>query len=290
MKAKTALKWTIGVIAIVILIALGAVVSLCVAFFVSMERGEKHQRQIRAEQDSGRWDFGDQPALFAIAQGIVKNDPDAIRAAAKAAPDLQAPGRDGATLLNFAVRQSWQRPESVEAIRTLLSLGADPNYTNGNRNSFAMANAVHASAAVLGAMLEPGGNPNTRDEFGRPIILMNWYLGYYKDQARSRFELLLDHGADVNSAMPKDESDSADYSVLLYRMKMGLDDSLAYADALLLLERGADPNRAGSDGMTFRKMLTDHRAHLQRARKHPPVDFATLWDWAEKHGIVQQAQ
>src|SRR6266478_1042447 len=73
MKAKTALKWTIGVIAVVILIALGAVVSLFVAFFVSMERGEKHQRQIRAEQDSGRWDFGDQPALFAVAQGIVKN-------------------------------------------------------------------------------------------------------------------------------------------------------------------------------------------------------------------------
>jgi hypothetical protein len=115
-------------------------------------------------------------------------------------------------------------------------------------------------------------------------------LGYYKDQARSRFELLLDHGADVNSAMPKDESDSARYPLLLCRMKMGLDDSLAYADALTLLERGADPNRVAANGMTFGKMLTDHRAHLQRARKNLPVEFATLWDWAEKHGIVQQAQ
>ncbi len=290
MKAKTALKWTIGVIAVVILIALGAVVSLFVAFFVSMERGEKHQRQIRAEQDSGRWDFGDQPALFAVAQGIVKNDPDAIRAAAKSVPDLQAPGRYGATLLNFAVMQSWQRPESVEAVRTLLSLGADPNYREGSRNSFAMANAVHASALVLRAMLETGGNPNTRDEFGRPIILMNWYLGYYENQARSRLELLLDHGADVNSAMPEDESDSAGYPLLLYRTKMGLKDKLAYADALTLLERGADPNRAGTDGMTFGKMLMDHREHFQRTHKPPPVEFTALWDWAEKHGIVQQAQ
>jgi len=31
---------------------------------------------------------------------------------------------------------------------------------------------------------------------------------------------------------------------------MGLDDNLAYTDALLLLQRGADPNRAGADGMT----------------------------------------
>jgi hypothetical protein len=290
MKAKTALKWTIGVIAIVILIAVGAVVSLFVAFFVSMERGEEHQRQFRAEERSGKWDFGDQPALFAVAQGIVKNDPDAIRAAGKAVPDLQAPGRDGTTLLYFAVTQSWQRPELVEAVRTLLSLGADPNYTNGKRNSFAMANAVHASAPVLSAMLEAGGNPNARDEFGRPMILMNWYLGYYENQARSRLELLLDHGADVNSAMPEDESDSAGYPLLLYRTKMGLKDKLAYADALTLLERGADPNRAGTDGMTFGKMLMDHAAQFRRTLKSLPTEFTTLWDWAEKHGIVQQAQ
>ena len=163
----------------------------------------------------------------------MKNDPEAIRAAAKSTPDLQAPGREGTTLLNFAVRQSWQRPESVEAIRTLLSLGGDPNYTNGHPNSLAMANAAHSSASVLRSMLEAGGNANTRDEFGRPMILMNWYLGYYKDQARSRFELLLDHGADVNSAMPADGSDSAGYPLLLYRVAMGLDDNLAYPDALL---------------------------------------------------------
>jgi hypothetical protein len=287
-RGRTVSKWAIGVFIVVVLIGVGAVVSLFIVGFISLEKGEQHRRQFQAEQDSGRWDFGDQPALFAVAQGIVKNDPDAIRAAAKGVPDLQAPGRDGATLLNFAVRQSWQRPESVDAIRTLLSLGADPNYTNGNRNSFAMANAVHASAPVLRAMLEAGGNPNTRDEFGRPVILMNWYLGYYTDQARPRLELLLDHGADVNSAMPKDRSDSAGYPLLLYRTAMGLDDHLAYADALLLLERGADPNRAGADRMTFGNMLMAHKAHFQKALKPPPPEFRALWDWAEKRGIVQQ--
>jgi hypothetical protein len=147
-----------------------------------------------------------------------------------------------------------------------------------------MANAVHASAPVLRAMLEAGGNPNTRDEFGRPVILMNWYLGYYENQARSRLELLLDHGADVNSAMPADRSDSAAYPLLLYRTAMGLKDNLAYADALLLLERGADPNRAGADGMTLGNMLMTHQAHFQRTLKPPPAEFTTLWDWAEKRG------
>jgi len=287
-KGRTVFKWAIGVFAVVVLIGVGAVVSLFVVGFISLEKGDQHRRQLQAEQDSGRWDFGEQPALFAVAQGIVKNDSGAIRAAAKSVGDLQAPGRDGSTLLTFAVRQSWQRPESVEAVRTLLSLGADPNYTNGHPNSLAMADAGHSSAPVLRAMLEGGGNANTRDEFGRPMTLMNWYLGYYQDQARSRLELLLDHGADVNSAMPKDRSDSAGYPLLLYRTAMGLKDNLAYGDALLLLERGADPNRAGADGMTFGKMLQDHQVHFQKALKPPPSEFTALWDWAEKRGIVQQ--
>jgi ankyrin repeat protein len=183
------------------------------------------------------------------------------------------------------VTQSWQRPELVEAVKTLLSLGANLNYTNGHRNSFALANAVHGSALLLRYMLEAGGDPNARDEFGQPIILMNWYLGYYPNQARSRLELLLDRGADVNSAMPEGASDSAGYTLLLYRTKMGLDDNLAYADAMTLIERGADPNRAAADGMTFAKMLTQHRAHFARTLRTPP-EFAALWDWAEKHGAV----
>jgi ankyrin repeat protein len=287
-KGRTVFKWVIGVIALVLFIGVGAVVCLFVVGFWSLEKGEQHRRQFQAELDSGRWDFGQQPALFAVAQGIVKNDPEAIREAAKNVPDLQAPGRDGATLLNFAVMQSWRRPESVDAVKTLLSLGADPNYTNGNRNSFAMANAVHSSAPVLRAMLEAGGNANTRDEFGRPIILMNWYLGYYTDQARSRLELLLDHGAEVNSTMPKDDSDSSGYPLLLYRTAMGLKDNPAYADALLLLQRGADPNRSVADGMTFGKILKDHQAQFQRTNRSPPAEFTSLWEWSHQHGFVQQ--
>src|SRR5438874_4606153 len=267
------------------LAAAGFVVWFFVAFFGSMERGRRHHRQIREGQRSGKWDFGDQPALFAVAQAIVKNDQEEIRAAAKALPDLQAPGRDGTTLLYFAVTQSWQRPELVEAVKTLLSLGADPNYTNGHRNSFAMANAVHGSALLLRYMLEAGGDPNTRDEFGQPIIIMNWYLGYYKNDARARLDLLLDRGADINSTMPERESDSAGYTLLLYRTKMGLDDNLAYADALTLLERRADPNRAAADGMTFAKMLMEHRQHFTAGKGAPP-QFKALWDWAQTHGIL----
>jgi len=284
-------KWVGFLFVAPLILCLGLPVGFFGAFWIDMEKGEVHRRQMEESVRSGRYAFGNQPALLAVAQAISANAQDAIRAAAKAVPDLQAPGRDGTTLLCWAVRETWQRPQLVDSVKTLLSLGADPNFNNGHRDSFAMGNAVHGSARLLQSMLDAGGDPNARHEFGRPIILMNWYLGYYPNDQRARLDLLLDRGADINSAMPESESEFAGYTLLLYRTEEGRRySSSAYADALHLLERGADPNRAGADGMTLGKMLMDHRAHFQRTRKNPPVEFATLWDWAEKHGIVQQAQ
>ena len=272
-----------------LILCLGLLVAFFGAFWIDMEKGEVHRRQIQDEIRSGRYDFSDQPALLAVAQAISANDQNAIREAAKAIPDLHSPGRDGTTLLCWAVRETWQRPQLVESVKTLLSLGADPNYTNGHRDSFAMGNAVHGSAPLLRSMLDAGGNPNARDEFGRPIILMNWYLGYYPNDQRARLDLLLDRGADINSTMPQSEADSAGYTLLLYRTKMGLGHSDAYTDALHLLERGADPNRVALDGMTLARMLTQHREHFSTGRG-APAEFAPLWEWAQTHGILRQAQ
>ncbi len=282
-------KWRGWLIVAALILCLGLPIVLFAAFWIDMEKGEVHRRQMEEEVRSGRHAFGDQPTLLAVAQAISANDQDAIRAAAKAVPDLQAPGRDGTTLLYFAVTQSWQRPQLAEAVRTLLSLGADPNYTNGKPNSFAMANAVHASAPVLRAMLEAGGNPNARDEFGRPIILMNWYLGYYANDQRARLDLLLDRGAGINATMPQSESEFSGYTLLLYRTRMGPDHSDAYADALHLLERSADPNRVAGDGMTLAKMLIQHREHFTTGGG-VPAEFAPLWEWAQTHGILGQSK
>jgi hypothetical protein len=58
----------------------------------------------------------------------------------------------------------------------LLALGANPNHTNGQSTSFAMAAAAHGSATLLRAMLDAGGDPNARDAHGWPMILRIWYL------------------------------------------------------------------------------------------------------------------
>lgn len=265
----------------------GLFIGLLAMFWIDMEKGEVHRRALQADIRSGRYDFGDQAGLFAVAQAIAASDQDAIRAAAKNVPDLQAPGRDGTTLLSWAVRETWQRPELVEAVRTLLSLGADPNYTNGHRESFALANAVHGPVAGLRAMLDAGGDPNARNEYGWPIVFMHFKLGYYKNEERARLDMLLDGGADINAVVPATESECGGCTLLLYTTQSGLHDGNEYANALHLLERGADPHRAAADGMTLSKMLTAHRKQLGR---HPPQAFTQLWDWAQAHGIVSEPE
>ncbi len=279
-------KWVGFLFVAPLILCLGLPVGFFGAFWIDMEKGEVHRRQMEEEVRSGRYAFGDQPALLAVAQAISANDQDAIRAAAKAVPDLQAPGRDGTTLLCWAVRETWQRPQLVEAVKTLLSLGADPNFTNGHRDSFAMGNAVHGSALLLRSMLDAGGDPNARNEFGWPIVFMHFKLGYYKDEERARLDLLLDRGADINSTVPETESDSTGYTLLLYTTQNGLHDSREYADALHLLERGADPNRVAADGMTLAKMLVEHRKQFE-AGKGAPAEFVQLWEWAQTHGIIR---
>ena len=175
-------------------------------------------------------------------------------------------------------------------MKTLLAAGADPNHNNGQKSSFALANAAEASTSVLRVMLDAGGDPNGRDSDGVPIIFSNWDVGAYTDrESHSRFALLLERGLDVNSTMPETGRCCHGYSLLLYRTSMGLRDERAYADALQLLERGADPHRAAPSGKTFAQMLTEHRDHFARENKPPPRQFQVLWEWAESHGILPQS-
>jgi hypothetical protein len=265
-------------------------VAFIVWFGLEWAKGEERAQQRREDLRSGKEDFGDQPGLFAVAQAIVRNDAEAIRTAARNVPDLQAAGRTGKTLLYFAVGQTWQHEHKVEAVKTLLSLGADPNYNNGQEYSFALVQAGQAAAPVLRAMLEGGGDPNGRNEDGVPLLLLNWQVSYYTDsQSRARLDLLLDRGADINTTMPETGWCCPGYTVLLYRTSMAFDDENVYADALHLLERGADPNRVAPDGMTFAKMLTAHRERFSRENKKAPPDFQPLWDWVQARGIFSSA-
>jgi hypothetical protein len=238
-----------------------------------------------ADVDSGRADFPEQPALLAVANAIDRNDEGAIRAAVNNVPDLQAAGREGKTLLYFAVEKASVRPELVKAVATLLSCGADPNYNNGQPESFAMWRASTGDVRVLRALLDAGGNPNGLDFRGEPIIFEVLNGGRSED-CRDRLRVLLDRGADVNSTLPDKAFDFAGYTLLLRLTFIGGIEPAAYSDALDLLERGADFNRTAQDRMTVVKMLAKQRRDWSASSQAVPPDYEKLCDWLRQHGAI----
>ncbi len=235
-----------------------------------------------ADLQSGRVYFREQPALQAVANAIERNDEEAIRAALKNVPDVQAAGREGTTLLYFAVYEASVRPLLVKAVATLLSCGADPNYNNGG-NSFVMERAVTGDVQVLRTLLDAGGNPNGRDFFGDPIIFTVFHLQDYERKCRPRLRLLLDCGADVNSTRLK--RDVPGYTLLLSVVREGGDQPVAFLDALDLLERGADFNRAAQDRIALVKMLAEQRRAWSANGRAAPPEYEKLCDWLRQHGV-----
>jgi hypothetical protein len=251
---------------------------LIVAFKIGGNFESAKNARITADWNSGREYFREQPALLAVANAIDRNDEDAIRAAVRNVPDLQAAGSDGWTLLSFAVYKASQRPQLVKAVATLLSCGADPNYNNGKPYSFVMWRGSAGDVRLLRTLLDAGGNPNATDYRGNPIICELVSPQYSYGDGRDRLRLLLDRGADVNSTRPKP---SRDYTLL-----MSLADYAAYADALDLLERGADFNRTADDRMTLVKILAKHRREWSAEGKAVPPEFERLCDWLRQHGAI----
>jgi len=157
-----------------------------------MERGEKHQRQIRAEQDSedGLWrSAGAIRCRPRYRKNLIGRDP----RGAKSVPDLQAPGRYGATLLNFAVMQSWQVRSQSRRLE-LAFVWCRSEYREGSRNSSAMANAVHAVGASSPRDAGEGGNPTLVMSFGPAHNSHETGIWVITKIRRDReLELLLDH-------------------------------------------------------------------------------------------------
>lgn len=256
---------------------------LMIVFSILKSFDEARNAQFVEDIHSGRYNFGDQPALRAVAEAISKNDAAAIRAAAKNVPDLNAAGRDGMTLLYFAVSEAVERPELITAVETLLSLGADPNYTNGEVHSFALAEAMDGEVRLLRALLDAGGDANARDIHERPIIFDTWENANRRTESSARFHLLLERGANVNAISPG----NGDYSIAMQCAHMGAtSEPEHYTKALELLERGADFRYMTSERKTIVTILQTQREDFAKQNEQPPAEFEKLWSWLVDHGAL----
>lgn len=140
--------------------------------------------------------------------------------------DVNTKGTRGMTLMELAVTQAWESSAaasgsttSLDVVRALLTLGADPN--------FGLEIATKApDIAILAGLLNAGAKPNYSDDRG-PVVFR-----WLNVMPFAHFMALLDHGLDVN---------------LIDQFGAPLIIAAAQADrwdfVVVLISRGADPLR-----------------------------------------------
>jgi hypothetical protein len=135
-------------------------------------------------------------AQLVVARAIADGDPAAMRAAARGV-DLDAPGRDGASLILFALWCAREgEPERVAMITELVLAGASPFRVVAPEFGSALDVALCSErASFLGALLDAGVSPDARITEGASPLLRFVIYG----PTRAQRELLLARGAEVDA-------------------------------------------------------------------------------------------
>jgi hypothetical protein len=189
---------------------------------------------------------------------IVRRDVAALRAIERPF-DVNAKGRRGMTLMELAVTQAWESPAvanggatSLDVVRTLLALGADPNA------GLAIATKL-PDVAILGVLLDAGAQPGFSDD-GGPVVF-EW-LGV---MPIANLVALLDHRLDPNSA---------DRSGVPLAVAAARHDR--WDLVLLLVDRGADASRADRDGMRLADVVASRLESTTTRSPEMKADIARV--------------
>ncbi|QNP49091.1 ankyrin repeat domain-containing protein [Diaphorobacter aerolatus] len=139
--------------------------------------------------------------MLEMAQAIQSNDMARLRQLAMG-QNLNQPGRQGMTLLWFAIQ-----PDSLnfEAVKTLVSLGVDPAVPPigdiGSPLDYAFLNRKKPDDAtglkLLQAMLDGGMSPNKRNRHGTTLLQLACGP---RSGSLALVQVLLQRGADINAS------------------------------------------------------------------------------------------
>jgi ankyrin repeat protein len=203
------------------------------------------EMELRRNMDSqGKMTFFPEGPMRDMADAISRNDAGTV---AKLAPrvDLNRPGFGGRTLLLSAFRQMEKTPEQSDVVRTLIQAGADPNQ-GADEYPLQLAIRMHCKTGtdLVTPLLDAGAKPNLPGPFGEPLFFSAVGHACSPDV----LSLLLDRGADVNAP-------GRQGSTILFAAS----NTLNWKAVLLLLQRGADPNRGKSvNGLPFPNLIDSY--------------------------------
>jgi hypothetical protein len=179
-------------------------------------------------------------------EAIERNDVSAVTAGL-AEVDVNTTGFQGCTLLSIAMQQLAKTPTELGVLRALLAAGADPN--RGDESP--LQNAIYVSAKAglepMRLLLAKGAKVDARTEFGNPVT----FAANGRAVPPEAWTILLDAGA------PIDATDRGGRTALIDAITIN-----NWPAALVLLERGANPDIGRSVNASTARALVDSYRHI----------------------------
>ncbi|MGV3708090.1 MAG: ankyrin repeat domain-containing protein [Gemmatimonas sp.] len=240
----------------------GLLIAASPAIIIFVTRGMT-QREIAVNSDSGG-------NIAFFREGPLRELADAIRAGdttrvAQLLPtvDVNSKGFQDITPLMLALRELDKSPNGTAVVRQIVSAGANPNLGEGDLPLIvAIQQSQHAGAEPVAILLKAGANPNTQDQFGRPVYFQGTGITVPIDVLKA----LLDGGADLK-VTGKDGRPVVFDAV----------NTNNWPAVLLLLERGIDYKSARSLGGESLTDMVEGRARLfENGMGGSPGDTAAL--------------
>ncbi|MCF0073979.1 hypothetical protein LZD49_26090 [Dyadobacter sp. CY261] len=229
-----------------------------------------------AAQENGSYYFRDKN-LQKLAADIAVLDNQKLRTdLEQSEAELNKTGREQITLFDFAAKQGLNADPAkmVECFEILLKSGAkidngDPAHTPTHFR------ILEYSPSLLKWFLENGADAGAREARTQHPILFLAVCGENSEPARplkmERVRMLLEHGADPNANVPKQDDLTIESSILMTAADMEL-----WTICEMLLDYGADAGYRTPGGSTIadRVKYQLHQHHLWG--KMPPEDLTRL--------------
>jgi hypothetical protein len=201
---------------------------------------------------------------IALAKAIALIDTVQIRNLVSDGANVNAVEQANITPLQFAIHQITKTNEIEirESIRTLISLGADPDTC--------LAEAVKfVSAPTIRILLEGGANPNQLDEFGDPLLFA---VGAYGQP--DVLQAFVENGVNIHV------HNKEGWTPLMRLAYYGNWPAMIY-----LLEQGADYTYVTPDGKTVKSLLKEYYTNNGSNPESIPKEYVMVCQWLKKQGI-----
>lgn len=252
-----------------------ALIMTIVSPVISRKNSINYQNERKARTD-GSFYFQDTPRRE-LAAAIAAQDVDQCKIILdRGVTDLNKSGKENWTILDFAAIQfrNNRSPARFKILDLLLSKGALID-NRDRQHTPTHLQILDGDVSMLEWFLNNGADANAREAGTRAPILFKAVTGENSEPARplkaERVRLLLEHGADPNADIPRQDELVIESSILMTAADLEL-----WEICDMLLDHGADIHYVTPGGSTITDRVGYQLSQYRAWGKVPPEDLAGL--------------